>query len=93
MGILKVVYDIVATVIRHGGFSWAIFAEPIVSTSALLLLLGSYQLLLIGMMADGVIRRIARHNQPRFVSHGVAASEMSASYKHEDASKSIGAER
>jgi len=76
IGVIKVAFDIVAAVMRHGGFSWSIFSEPVVSTSALLLLLGSYQLLLIGMMADGVIRRIAHHNQPRVLSHGVLVSEV-----------------
>jgi len=76
MGVIKVAFDIVAAVMRHGGFGWSIFSEPVISTSALLLLLGSYQLLLIGMMADGVIRRIARHNQPRVLSHGVVVSEI-----------------
>ncbi len=78
LGLMKVCYDIVAAVIRHGGFKWAILSEPVLSTSALFLLLGSYQLLLIGMMADGVIRRIAHHNQPRVLSHGILASEVTA---------------
>ena len=78
MGVIKVVFDIVAAVIRHDGIGWSTFSGPVISTSALLLLLGSYQLLLIGMMADGVIRRIARHNQPRALSHGVVVSEMAA---------------
>jgi hypothetical protein len=76
LGVIKVVFDIVTAVIRRDGFSWSTFSGPVISTSALLLLLGSYQLLLIGMMADGVIRRIARHNQPGALSHSVVVSEM-----------------
>jgi glycosyltransferase involved in cell wall biosynthesis len=76
-GIIKVAFDIIVAVIRHGGFSWSLFSEPVISTSALLLLLGSYQLLLIGMVADGLIRRIARHNQPRVLSHGILVAEIS----------------
>jgi len=77
LGVIKVAFDIIMAVVKHGGFSWMIFSEPVISTSALLLLLGSYQLLLIGMVADGLIRRIARHNQPRVLSHGVLVSEIS----------------
>lgn len=78
MGLIKVGFDITAAIIRHGGFKWSILSAPVLSTSALLLLLGSYQLLLIGMMADGVIRRIARHSQPRALSYGVVASEVAS---------------
>ncbi len=84
MGVIKVSFDIVAAIIRNGGVSWKLLSEPVVSTSALFLLLGSYQLLLIGMMADGVIRRIARHNQPGVLSHGVTASEVSADRQVEE---------
>jgi glycosyltransferase involved in cell wall biosynthesis len=77
LGVLKVIFDISVAVIRNGGFSWTLFAEPVISTSALLLLLGSYQLLLIGMVADGLIRRIACHNQPRVLTHGILVSEIS----------------
>jgi glycosyltransferase involved in cell wall biosynthesis len=76
-GIIKVGFDIAVAVMRHGGFSWNLFSEPVISTSALLLLLGSYQLLLIGMVADGLIRRIARNNQPRVLSHGILVAEIS----------------
>ncbi len=78
MGLGKVAFDIGAAVVRHDGFSWAILSDPLLSTSALLLLMGSYHLLLIGMMADGVIRRIARHNQSRAISRAVVASEIAS---------------
>jgi glycosyltransferase involved in cell wall biosynthesis len=77
LGIIKIAFDVSAALIRHGGFSWGLLSEPIISTSALLLSLGSYQLLLIGMVADGLIRRIARHNQSRVPSRGVQVSEIS----------------
>jgi glycosyltransferase involved in cell wall biosynthesis len=83
-GIIKVAFDITAAAIRHGGFGWTMFSEPAISTSALLLLLGSYQLLLIGMVADGLIRRIARHNQPRVLSHGALVSEISKGQQLEE---------
>jgi len=84
-GLLKVAFDVVAAVGRHGGLDWALFSEPVLSTTALLLLLASFQLLLIGMVADGVIRRIARHGQPLVLSHGVEASELMANQPFEQA--------
>jgi len=71
LGMTKVLFDIAASVVRHGGLHWAVLSEPTLSTSAVLLLLGSFQLLLIGMMADGLVRRIG-HNQPRVLSHRIA---------------------
>jgi hypothetical protein len=53
LGVLKALYDIAA----------------LFSTSAVLLIFISLQLLMIGMVADGVIRRIAQHNQPMVPSH------------------------
>ena len=85
-GLVKVGFDIMATFLRHGGPSWALLSEPVLSTSALLLLLASFQLLLIGMVADGVIRRIARHSQPLVLSHGVVVSEMAADQQAEEPS-------
>lgn len=78
LGLIKVGFDVAAAALKHGGFNWAVLSDPVLSTSALLLLLGSFQLLLIGMVADGVIRRIARHGQPLVISHGVAVSEVAA---------------
>jgi glycosyltransferase involved in cell wall biosynthesis len=79
----KVAFDITIPILRHGGFSWAILSEPILSTSALLLLMGSCQVLLIGMMADGVVRRIGQHNQPRVLSHRIVASEVTTDQQRE----------
>jgi glycosyltransferase involved in cell wall biosynthesis len=76
MGLIKVGFDLVAAVMRHGGLNWAVLSEPVLSTTALLFLLSGFQLLLIGMVADGVIRRIARHSQPLVLSHGIAVSEI-----------------
>jgi glycosyltransferase involved in cell wall biosynthesis len=84
LGVIKITFDVTAAVIRHGGFSWSLLSEPVISTSALLLLLGSYQLLLIGMVADGLIRRIARHNQSRVLSRGIQVSEISKGRRLEE---------
>jgi hypothetical protein len=71
LGGLKVSLDVAAALSRTGGDVSTLFTEPVISTSAVLLLLAALQLLLIGMVADGVIRRIARHGAPLAVSHGV----------------------
>jgi glycosyltransferase involved in cell wall biosynthesis len=79
LGLIKLGWDILASFLKHGGFTMALLSEPVVSTSAVLLLLGSFQLLLIGMVADGVIRRIARHSQPLVSSNGAGVSEIATS--------------
>jgi glycosyltransferase involved in cell wall biosynthesis len=76
LGVVKVGFDITAALLRHNGLSRELLSAPVLSTSALLLLLASFQLLLIGMMADGVVRRIAQHNQPKALSRGVTMSEI-----------------
>jgi hypothetical protein len=43
--------------------------QPALSTSAVLLLFVGLQFLMIGMVADGVVRRIAQHNRPQVPSH------------------------
>src|SRR5581483_4862849 len=69
LGALKVVYDIASFSLRTGTFNWSLLYQPVLSTSAILLLLVALQLLLIGMLADGILRRIALHNEPLVSSH------------------------
>lgn len=78
LGALKLVYDVAASFLRHPENEWSIFYTPVVSTSAILLLLTALQFLLIGMVADGVVRRIAWHSRPMAVSRAVIASEMNS---------------
>ena len=89
LGLAKVAFDIGASLLRHGGLGWAMLSEPLLSTSALLMLLGSFQLLLIGMVADGVIRRIARHSQPLVISHGVAVSPIEMDPQTEQSAQAV----
>jgi glycosyltransferase involved in cell wall biosynthesis len=70
LGILKMAYDIVALFARNPGSGWTLLLQPTLSTSAVLLLFVGLQLLMIGMVADGVVRRIAQHNRPIVPSHG-----------------------
>ena len=83
LGLTKLGWDILAAALKHGGFTMALLSEPVVSTSAVLLLLCGFQLLLIGMVADGVIRRIARHSQPLVSSNGAGVSEITTGQQFE----------
>jgi hypothetical protein len=76
LGMLKVVYDITSVFQRASASSWSLLVQPMISTSAILLLLVSLQLLLVGMMADGVLRRISQYNRPAVPSRGIWDHEM-----------------
>ncbi len=69
LGVLKALYDIAALFARSPSWDWSLLLQPALSTSAVLLIFISLQLLMIGMVADGVIRRIAQHNPPMVPSH------------------------
>ena len=74
-GVAKMIFDISAKVLRSPTFGWELLFERTLSTSALLMILVSLQLLLIGMVADGVLRRIAQRNRLNAPSHAVWAEE------------------
>jgi glycosyltransferase involved in cell wall biosynthesis len=69
LGVLKAIYDFAALFARHDAWDVSLFLQPALSTSAVLLLFTGLQLLMIGMVADGIIRRIAQHNRPLVPSH------------------------
>ena len=69
LGVLKAIYDFAALFARHDAWGFSLFLQPALSTSAVLLLFVGLQLLMIGMVADGIIRRIAQHNRPLVPSH------------------------
>ena len=75
LGLLKTVYDIMTSFLRMPTFSWSILYQPLLSTSAVLLLLTGLQLMLIGMVADGVLRRISQNNKPLIPSHAILVPE------------------
>ena len=77
LGFIKLIYDVAASFLRHPENEWSIFYTPVLSTSAILLLLTGLQFLLIGMVADGVVRRIAWHSRPMAVSRAVVVAEVS----------------
>jgi glycosyltransferase involved in cell wall biosynthesis len=72
LGACKVVFDMVALFPRTSTFGWSLLYQPVLSTSAILLLLVGLQLLLIGMVTDGVLRRIAQHNGPSVPSRAIS---------------------
>ncbi len=74
LGVAKVVFDIVTLFIRYGALDWSLLYQPVLSTSSILLLIMSAQLLLIGMVADGLVRRVAQYNRARAPSHGAVIS-------------------
>ncbi len=78
LGVLKVIYDIATSPLRHPERDWSVLYTPVLSTSAILLLLIGLQFLLIGMVADGVVRRIALHSGPVASSRAVAVAEISS---------------
>ncbi len=71
LGGLKVVFDVFSFGPRTGSFGLWILFQPVLSTSAILLLLAGLQLLLFGMVADGLFKHVARHDTPLVRSHAV----------------------
>jgi glycosyltransferase involved in cell wall biosynthesis len=73
LGMLKVFYDVATVFPRATTLDWSLFYQPVLSTSAILFLLVGLQLLLIGMVADGVVRRIGQNNRSLPPSHAIRA--------------------
>ncbi len=65
LGSIKFAIDFYLAIRRTGGLKLETFAVPIVATSTLLLVLAAVQFLMIGMLADGLIRRTAFRNTIR----------------------------
>jgi hypothetical protein len=72
-GLLKLVFDVVALFMRTPGGGWSLLLQPALSTSAVLLLFVGLQFLMIGMVADGVVRRIAQQNRPQAPPRSITA--------------------
>jgi glycosyltransferase involved in cell wall biosynthesis len=64
LGIFKVIFDIASLFLRVYRPRRTLIFEPVLSTSAILLLLAALQLILVGMVADGVLRRLGRQEEP-----------------------------
>lgn len=76
LGIFKAIADIVTVLSRTPIVDMSILQQPMMSTSSVLLLLGGLQILLIGMVADGVLRRIGQGNRHLAPSHAVPSYEL-----------------
>lgn len=59
LGGIKLLFDIIIATYDAGGVTWSLFANKVLSSSTLILLLSGLQILLIGMMADGINRKIS----------------------------------
>jgi glycosyltransferase involved in cell wall biosynthesis len=71
LGIGKAGSDIVAFALRTPSPETAMFSQPVLSTSALLFGMLAIQLLFVGLVADGVLRRIAQHGPALLPSRAV----------------------
>ena len=71
LGLVKALYDIATLFLRAPEFSWSLIYQPALSTSSILLLLVGLQFLMIGMVADGVVRRFAQIDKPLVPSRAV----------------------
>lgn len=64
LGLLKAIYDIVTFFPRVQPTGWSFFYLPLLSTTAVLFLVIGLQLLVVGLVADAVLRRIAQYHTP-----------------------------
>ena len=75
LGVLKVLFDVVGLFERAAIWNWSLMFQPVLSTTAILLLLVGMQLLLIGMVADGLLHRIAQQSRPLAPSQAMRMAE------------------
>jgi glycosyltransferase involved in cell wall biosynthesis len=78
LGILKTLFDLFALFQRHPSVGWYLAYQPVLSTSATLLLVTGLQLLFIGMLAEALVRRIAQLNGPLVPSRGTRIAEITS---------------
>ena len=87
LGTAKVIYDIATLFQRAPALEWSLLYQPVLSTSAILLLLVGLQLMLIGMVADGVLQRISQNNKPLVPSRAILVPESLSNPKIEQGRK------
>jgi glycosyltransferase involved in cell wall biosynthesis len=76
LGLLKFFFDILAAIKRSPALNFSLLFQPVLSTSAILLLLVGLQLFMIGMVADGILRRIAQRSRPLIPSRATKTLEL-----------------
>jgi hypothetical protein len=87
VGVAKAALDIVGVFVRNPGAGWMLIFQRTLSTSAVLFLLLAFQLLLVGLVADGVLRRIAQRNRLPARSHAVWARQVKEKDHREEAAR------
>ena len=74
LGVSKTLFDLMLLSPELFSLDWAaLLTHPLLSTSSVLLLLVGLQLMLIGMVADALLRKIARNNTSLAPSHAIYA--------------------
>lgn len=63
LGTLKTVFDIIAMFEKYQLINLELLFKPVISTSAILLILCGLQLILIGMVSDALLRRFPRYHR------------------------------
>jgi len=76
-GMLKAGFDVALVMQRAATFGLTTLYQPVLSTSAILLFLTGLQLLLIGMMAEGVLRKMGQQNRSTVMSRSIRSYELS----------------
>jgi glycosyltransferase involved in cell wall biosynthesis len=75
VGVLKAIYDVVVFLLLSRGRGVSQLYAPVLSTSAMLLLMIALQAVAVGLVADGVIRRILQQSRALVPSRAVRVVE------------------
>jgi glycosyltransferase involved in cell wall biosynthesis len=84
LGVVKAIADLATVLSRAPALDLSLFQHPMLSVSAVLLLLVGLQILLIGMVADGVLRRIGQGNRDLAPSHAVLSHELPGNFRRSE---------
>ncbi len=76
LGVFKAIADFLTVYLRTPIVDIATMQQPMLSISAVFLMLGGLHILLIGMVADGVLRRIGQDDRRLAPSHAVRSYEL-----------------
>lgn len=76
LGVFKAIADIATVYSRTAVLDISTMQQPMLSISAVFLMLGGLHILLIGMVADGLLRRIGQDNKRLAPSHAVRSYEL-----------------
>ncbi len=79
VGGLKFVFDVIWAMAEAGGFNFSFITSKVVSSSVLVSWLSGLQIMLIGMVADGINRKIGQSVTPKIKSHTAQTSKVLSS--------------